>query len=433
MKYMQTKRMESKLAGSDRHSRIARVSGQKIIPWRTLWLSIVIVSAWTLNPAARASLSEAEAIAAAKSELEKQAAEDKFSGAALIAKDGKPIFQATYGYADRENKITNTVDTKFRFGSMGKMFTSVAVLQLVQSGKIKLDDPIARYLPDYPNKEVAAVTIYQLLTHTGGTGNIFSPEFETHRQELKDLSDYVALYGNRGVQFAPGSDWDYSNYGYVLLGRTIEMTSGQSYYDYVRDHIFKPARMDSTDNLPEDREVPGLSVGYTGPDGPGLHIIGPGPGGEAGQGGPGLHLVSPGPDSEEHPSAPKSALRRTTGSLPYRGTSAGGGYSTVGDFLKFANALNSHRLLNAHYTELLTKGKVATRRPGIKYAFGFEDETGRDGVRRIGHGGGAPGMNGRLTIYPSSNYIVVVLANLDPLAADRIARFIGERLPVSVR
>jgi CubicO group peptidase (beta-lactamase class C family) len=382
--------------------------------------------------AAPANPAEADAIAAARSELERQAAEDKFSGAVLIAKDGQPVFEAAYGYADRENRITNTVDTKFRFGSMGKMFTGVAVLQLVQSGKIQLEDPIAKYLPDYPNQEVAGVTMYQLLTHTGGTGDIFSPEYEAHREELKELKDYVALYGKRGVEFKPGTDWNYSNYGFVLLGRIIEVVSGQSYYDYVRAHIFEPAGMNSTDNLPEDQHVPDLSVGYTGPGGPGLHLIGPGPGPKPGPGagGPGVHLVGPAPGSEDHSIGSKGPLRATTGSLPYRGTSAGGGYSTVEDLLKFVNALTSHKLLDPHYTELLITGKVSTPRPGIKYAFGVEDELTRDGVRCLGHGGGSPGMNGRLSFFPGSNYAVVALANLDPPAADDIARFIRDRLPL---
>lgn len=393
----------------------------------SLLLPFVIAS--TALAVAPGRLSEAGAIAASKSELQRQAAEGQFSGAVLIAKDGKPVFQAAYGDADREKKIPNTMDTKFRFGSMGKMFTATAVMQLVQAGKIKLDDPIAKYLPDYPNKEVAAVTIYQLLTHTGGTGDIFGPEFEAHRQDLKELSDYVALYGNRGLQFAPGSDWDYSNYGFILLGRIIEVTSGQSYYDYVHDHVFEPAGMNSTGNLPEDQNVSDLAIGYTQGGGPGLHLVGPGPGSSSGAGRPNLHLVGSGPGPEQHASAPAGPLRPITGSLPYRGTSAGGGYSTVGDFLRFVDALTSHKLLNTHYTELLTTGKVATRIPGVKYAFGFEDETTRDGMRRIGHGGGSPGMNGRLSAFPESGYVVVVLANLDPPAADNIARFIDDRLP----
>ena len=200
----------------------------------------------------------------------------------------------------------------------------------------------------------------------------------------------------------------------------------------MRDHIFKPAGMGSTDNLPEDQHLQGLAVGYTGPGGPGLHLIGPGPGPNPGAdpGGPGLHLAGPAPGPEDHSIGSSGPLRATTGSLPYRGTSAGGGYSTVGDLLRFVNALTSHKLLNAHYTELLFTGKVPTRRRGIKYAFGFEDELTREGVRCFGHGGGSPGMNGRLSVFPGSNYIVVALANLDPPAADDIARFIRDRLPL---
>jgi CubicO group peptidase (beta-lactamase class C family) len=117
-----------------------------------------------------------------------------------------------------------------------------------------------------------------------------------------------------------------------------------------------------------------------------------------------------------------------TDTLPYRGTSAGGGYSTVGDLLKFANALMSHKLLNAASTELLITGK-AEAAPGGKYAYGFEDQRDKDGNGWVGHGGGAPGMNGDLKIYPKSGYVVAVLANLDPPAAQQISEFLDPRLP----
>jgi CubicO group peptidase (beta-lactamase class C family) len=116
-----------------------------------------------------------------------------------------------------------------------------------------------------------------------------------------------------------------------------------------------------------------------------------------------------------------------TGTLPPRATSAGGGYSTVEDLLRFANALNSHKLLNERYTELLTTGKVETGNGG-KYAYGFGDNS-EGGVRWFGHGGGAPGMNGDLKIFPQSGYVIAVLANLDPPAAGRISEFIAQRLP----
>ena len=120
-------------------------------------------------------------------------------------------------------------------------------------------------------------------------------------------------------------------------------------------------------------------------------------------------------------------LRPNTDTLPYRGTSAGGGYSTVEDLLKFATALQTHKLLNAQYTEMLTTGKTDT--PRGKYAFGFQDDV-INGTRCFGHGGGAPGMNGELKICPGPGYVIAVLANMDPPAASRVADFITNRLPV---
>lgn len=329
-----------------------------------------------------------------RAELEKQAAEDSFSGAVLIAKDGRPLFQAAYGAADRERKVPNTVDTKFRFGSMGKMFTAVAIGQLVQAGKIGLQEPLGKYLPDYPNHDVAKVTIHQLLTHTGGTGDVFGPEFFERRTQLRELADYIDVFGGRGLKFPPGSRHEYSNYGYVLLGRVIEVVSGKKYDAFVRDNIFTPLGMSSTDNLPEDQHVEKLAIPYS-------------------------HGNAPAPERKLHSAAE---------SLPYRGTSAGGGYSTVGDLLKFANALMSNKLLDVQHTDLVTTGKVDAPRPGAKYAYGFEDEMTPSGARRIGHGGGAPGMNGILSIFPSSGYVIVVLANRDPPVAREIENFIGDRV-----
>lgn len=328
-----------------------------------------------------ARMTEAEAIAALKEHLAKA----NLSGAVLVAKHDKTLFSGAFGLADREQSKPNTLDTQFRIGSMNKMFTAVAILQLVQAGKLKLTDTVGRHMPDYPNKDVAGkVTVHHLLTHTGGTGDIFGPQYEKHRLELKTLNDYVRLYGERGLEFEPGAKHVYSNYGFLLLGALIAKISGEDYYEYVRRHVFKPAGMSLTDSLPETEAVSGRAVGYM-------------------RGGP----------------------NRDT--LPWRGTSAGGGYSTVGDLAKFARALLSHKLLDAEHTRLLTTGKVDAF-PGMKYAYGFTDAYG-GGVRWFGHGGGAPGMNGDLRIYPESGYVVAVLANTDPPAAQRVAQFVSDRLP----
>jgi CubicO group peptidase (beta-lactamase class C family) len=336
-------------------------------------------------------MSETDAISALRARLDKETAADRFSGAVLVAKNGNAIFEQAYGMADRTAKIPNKTTTRFRIGSMNKMFTAVAILQLVQQGKIALTDMLGKFLPDYPNHDVASkVTIHTLLTHTGGSGDIFGPEFDAHRLELKKLDDYVALYGKRGLAFEPGSRWAYSNYGFLLLGVIIEKVSGQSYYDYVDEHIFKPTGMRSTGSLPEEQSVPDRSVGYT-------------------------------RDGATAPWAPN------TDTLPYRGTSAGGGYSSVEDLLRFANALSGLKLLDAKHFALLTTGKVDTPQ-GSKYAYGFQDQSS-GGVHCFGHGGGAPGMNGDLVICPESGYVVSVLANMDPPAAGRISQFISNRLP----
>jgi CubicO group peptidase (beta-lactamase class C family) len=334
-------------------------------------------------------LSQSELIAAARKQIEQESASDRFAGAVLVSKDGRPIFSGAYGLADRERKIPNTLKTRFRIGSMNKMFTAVATLQLVQAGKLGLQDPVGKYLIDYPNKGVAAkVTIHHLLTHTGGTGDFFGPEFDKHRLELRTLQDYVNLYGKRDLKFEPGSKWEYSNYGFLMLGVIIEKVTGQSYYDYVRTHVYAPAGMSSTGSEPEDQAVADRSVGYTKMD--------------------------------------SQDWKPNTDTLPWRGTSAGGGYSTVEDLAKFAVALRDHTLLDAEHTDMLTTGKPGT--PDNSYAYGFGDRK-VNGIRCFGHGGGAPGMNGELKICPANGYVVAVLANLDPPAATRISDFITNRLP----
>ena len=331
--------------------------------------------------------------AATRGHLEVAAKENRFSGAVLIARRGVPFLEAAYGLADRDAKTPNSTRTQFRFGSMGKMFTAVSIMQLAQAGKLDLTAPIGRYLKDYPNADIATkVTIDNLFTHTGDTGDIFTPEFFARRLELRDPKDYVALFGSRPPRFAPGARTEYSNYGFILLGRIVEAVSGQSYDDYIASHIFAPARMTATGNQPETMHPPGLAVGYTDQKG---------------------QLV---PDVD---------------TLPWRGTAAGGGYSTVGDLARFADALMADRLLDAAHTKLLTTGGFTGLDGKLpRYDFGAQAENGR---RYFGHNGGAPGMNGELRIFPAelghAAYTIVVLANRDPPAASRTANFISARLP----
>jgi D-alanyl-D-alanine carboxypeptidase len=340
---------------------------------------------------------EADALTALAARAERLAGEREFAGAVLVAKDGRVLFSHAYGLADRDRRIPNTLRTRFRVGSMSKMFTAVAILQLVEGGKVKLTAPVGTYLPDYPNREVATkVTIHQLMTHTGGTGNIAFPDFLAHRTELRTHADFVKRYGKRGLEFEPGSRWAYSSYGFLLLGVVIEKVTGQSYYDYVQRHVYTPAGMTRSGSRPENQAVADRSIGYTTPPG-------------------------------------TTGRVPNTDTLPYRGTSAGGGYSTVEDLARFAHALLRHKLLSPDATKLLITAKAETL-PGPlggRYAYGFEDARDAGGNGWVGHGGGALGMNGDLRIYPKSGYVVAVLANIDPPAAQGISEYLDPRLPTA--
>ena len=317
--------------------------------------------------------------------LDEAARRSDFSGAVLVARNGDVLFEKAYGLADRGQGTANTVDARLRIGSMNKMFTAVAILQLVNEGKLQLDAPLRTYLPDYPNAELAAkVTIRHLLTHTGGTGDIFTPEYERARATLREPKDYVKLLGTRGLEFQPGTRWAYSNYGYVLLGVVIEAVAGVSYYDYVRDRVFEPAGMTDTDSLPTSADVPRLAIGYTRQSG------------------------SPHPNTDQ---------------LPPRPTPAGGGYSTVGDLLKFATALTSGKLLPQRWLAEATQPQ-ASQGPGYGYGFGTQGTGPR---AHFGHNGGAPGQNGELRIYPATGYVVAALANADPPAASQLVELFEER------
>jgi CubicO group peptidase (beta-lactamase class C family) len=331
-------------------------------------------------------LNEADALGALSARVEELAKKDQFSGALLVARRGRILYEKAYGRANRETGTPNGTKTQFRIGSMNKMFTSIAILQLVDAGKLKLEDPIGKHLSDYPNKDVATkVTVRHLLTHTGGTGDIFGPEFAKNRLTLREHSDYLALYGSRALGHEPGAEHRYSNYGFILLGAIVEKVSAKPYYDHVRSAVFRPAGMNATDSLPESEKVPERSTGYMRQDG---------------------------------------AWVANTDTLPWRGTAAGGGYSTVGDLFLFAQALESGKLISK---TLLAE---ATRPQEQQYGYGF-GVRGEGALRMYGHSGGAPGMNGDLRVYPELGYVLVGLSNFDPPAAGRPVEFFALRMPAA--
>ena len=204
---------------------------------------------------------------------------------------------------------------------------------------------------------------------------------------MRTHADYVTLFGERAPDTSAEGKNGYANYGFVLLGRIIEVVSGEDYYDYVERHIFAPAGMKDTASLPEDVAAPNRSRGYM-----------KGEGGE---------LVD----------------NRDT--LPWRGTAAGGGYTTAADMVRFGEALRSGKLLS----KAMLSQATSPQRPDGWYGLGFF-LGGTGPGRHWGHGGGAPGMNAAFRVFPELDAIVVALANVDPPAADTLADFYANRMAI---
>jgi D-alanyl-D-alanine carboxypeptidase len=367
---------------------------------------VALASSAVAEPAARSDgppkLDPDQLSAATRAQIETEAKAGRFSGVVLIAKDGTPIFLEADGWADRENHKANTPRTQFRIGSAGKLFTLVAILQLAQDGKVDLDAPVGRYLTDYPNQEIATkATVGMLLSHSGGTGDFFGREFVAHREHLRTPQDYIDLFGARPPLFEPGARRDYSNYGYMILGRIVEVASGLPYDRYVQARIFAPAGMAASGFRPESERLTSRATAYT--------RIG-------GQ----LKRVTA-------QSLAEYRALHGDGYMEYRGGPAGGAYATAEDLLKFINALRGGRLLSPDYLQMMTAGRVKMSDGSLAgYDYG-----GRlpDGRRFIGHAGGAPGQCANLRSYLNNGYTIVVLENLDPPGCFELFDFIGDRTP----
>lgn len=323
-------------------------------------------------------------------------AENKLSGVVLVARDGVAIASKAAGIANKATGAPIALNTKFNLGSMNKMFTAVAIAQLAQAGRLSFDDHISKYLPDYPNKEVAdKVTIHQLLTHTSGMGLYWNEKFRAQRERLVTVAAHLPLFAGDPLSFAPGEKFQYSNSGYMVLGAIIEKVSGQDYYSYVQQHVYEPAGMTDTGFYEPGKEIANLAIGYTnmGPDGKRL-----------------------------------AETKDNTDVREVKGGPAGGGYSTVGDLVKFHVALRSHKLLSEEYTTLVTTGKVEAGGPIGRYGYGFGDKV-FNGKHIVGHNGGMAGIAANFEMYPELGYTSVMLMNTDPPAMMPVIMGIRQRIP----
>jgi CubicO group peptidase (beta-lactamase class C family) len=300
-----------------------------------------------------------------------------FMGTVLVARGGEVLLSKGYGMANLEWEIPNSPSTKFRLGSVTKQFTAASILLLQERGKLKVEDPVKKYMPDAP-AAWDKITIFHVLTHTSGIPSFTgfadykqTEPFETTPEKL------VARFRDKPLEFAPGEKWNYSNSGYVLLGYLVEKISGQSYATFVQENIFTPLDMKDSGYDSNSKIIPHRASGYTpskdGPVNAGF-----------------IHM-----------------------SIPF---SAGSLYSTTEDLLKWERGLFGGKVLQAASLQKMTTPFKHD------YAFGLGVHT-TAGHKVIEHNGGIEGFNTDLAYYPDDQLAVVVLGNLNGPAGE-----IGERL-----
>lgn len=324
--------------------------------------------------------------------VKKLAANDAFSGVILFAHNGRSLVFDAYGDANKDYSVPNRKDTKFNLGSANKNFTAVVIAQLVEEGKLSWEDPLSKFIPDFPDSAAAKkIKIKHLLSHTAGLGPYFTRTFiESSRARWRTVDDMMKLARPDTMRWEPGTAYRYSNTGFLVLGKVIEIVEGRSYYDVVRDRIYKPLGMTSTDSYELDRVNPNLAVGYT---------------------------KRAGPNGIEY--------RNNVFEHVIRGGPQGGGFSNASDMLKYAEALRTGKLIKRNTLELMRSPKPELKAP--KYGYGFALF---ESPQIWGHGGGFPGIDFVLNQYGDSGYTLIVMGNYDDVSGP-IARKVKAMLEAS--
>ncbi len=335
----------------------------------------------------KTSVSPAEIARLAKATLDQLVRTQDFSGCVTVTDGTRTIVDECRGLAERRFNIPVNQQTKFHIASMNKMFTAVAVAQLVEAGKLAWDDTLALRVPEYPDQAAAKhITVWQLLHHTSGLGDFLVPELFEQREKFVNPADYLGLVARQPKVGEPGGDWNYSNAGYLLLGRIIENVSGEHYEDYIQRHVFAPAGMDASGFDSVDDVVPNLAVGY----------------------------FREGPFSD--------AWKADWLKIPYRSSPAGGGYSTNADLLRFSEALRAGKLVKPATLAKMFDGAVPAG-PG-SYAAGFGLRTSH-GRQLRGHAGGIEGTDANFLMVWETGATVALTSNQGPgqywYLAERIA------------
>jgi len=310
---------------------------------------------------------------------------DETGGAALIAKKGQIIYKKAFGMANLELNIPMLADNVFRIGSISKQFTAVAILQLMEQGKLGLQDDITKFIPDYPTHG-HKITIEHLLTHTSGIQSYTGmKEFGTISRLDKTPEELIAFFKNQPMEFAPGTKWNYNNSGYFLLGYIIEKLSGKTYPEYVEENIFKPLGMTNSYYGSDSKIIKNRAAAYS---------------------------------KNEKGFINAEPLSMT---LPY---AAGSLQSTVEDLYKWNQALHSYKLVKKESLDKAFTPYVLS--DGKKTDYGYGWSIGKiQGSPTIEHGGGIPGFLTMGIYLPKEDVFVAVFSNCDCNAPEDIAAKLG--------
>lgn len=332
-------------------------------------------------------------------ELRRMEAADQFSGVVLVARGDDVLLHGTYG---RENPVTGTrttTRTRFHLASQGKMFTSVAIAQLVEQGRVSLDQTVGELLPDHPwTAQARGITLRQLLSHTSGLGRLFDrPGFPVGRV-FDTATERLAFFAAEPLLFAPGERYGYSNEGFETLGAIIEARTGMRYGDYILRNVLGRAGMRTAS-----------------PDAPADSLT---------------DRALPSPFAEDDLFGFRP---RVTASRGWDAGGAGGGHASAEDMFRFARALVEGRLVGRAMVDTLTAGRVDDGGPGSRYAYGFQTRQ-VNGRAVFGHSGGGPrgvAICNDMDVFADSSYTVVVMSNYDAPFCAEIKKAISEMLAVN--
>ncbi|KAA1181575.1 serine hydrolase domain-containing protein [Paenibacillus sp. B2(2019)] len=330
--------------------------------------------------------------------IETEAKQNDFSGVVLAKQYDKKIASSCHGYANKSDKRENNIHTRFGIASGCKIFTAIAVCQLVERGLISFESRLSDYLKkvEFPLFS-SEITIHQLLTHSSGIPDYFDETIMDDFEELwktqpmytlRQLEDFVPMFRNLPMMWTPGERFHYNNAGYIVLGLLVEELSGMSFSDYVELHIFKPCGMEQSGYFTLDALPANCALGYI---------------------------------EEEN-----GSWRSNIYSIPVKGGADGGAFVTAPDMQLFWNGLMNHTLLNPVLTSLLLTPHIHVNGEGY-YGYGVWITLREEKVFKYHIMGYDPGVSFRSAIYPASGETVVVLCNASS-GASQIFNLIDKHL-----